>query len=148
MFSFTLCLIGVNLGGMENIGRKILRKTLFCCVWQVEENKRSGKPGRLFSLSGPQNFSSQIGRKSLERKFSPRTFTVMPSPPTPTNLIACLLLSAFYFEFFFNLSRLLVVYAGVHFLPFPFLFPFWPLYITIRTPTFGLYWYTIVIFTL
>ena len=111
----TLCLVGVNLGGMENIGRKMQSKTLFCCVWQAEENKRSGKPRRLFSLPGPQIFSSQIGRKSLERIFSPSTFTVIPSPPTPTNLIACLLLSAFYFEFFFNLSRLLDVYVGVHF---------------------------------
>ena len=55
---------------------------MFSTVWQAEENRRRGKPGRLFYLLGPQSFSSQIERKSLERKFSLSTFTVMPSPPT------------------------------------------------------------------
>ena len=64
----TLCLVGVNLGRMENIGRKIRQKTVFFTVWQKKENKEEGKPGRKFSLSGPQNSSSQIGRKMLERK--------------------------------------------------------------------------------
>ena len=37
-------------------------------VWQKKENGEEGKPGRKFSLSGPQFSSSQIGRKRLERK--------------------------------------------------------------------------------
>ena len=57
------------------------------------------------------------------------------SPHPLIYLLACCC-PLFILIFFFNLSCLLVVYAGVHFLPFPFLFPFWPLCITIRTPTF------------
>ena len=46
----TQCLVRVNLGGMENIGRKMLRKTVFSNVWQVKENRKGGKPRRKFSL--------------------------------------------------------------------------------------------------
>ena len=53
---------------MENIGRKIGWKKMFSTVWQKKENGEEGKPRRKFSLSGPQNSSSQIGRKMLQRK--------------------------------------------------------------------------------
>ena len=76
--SFTLCLVWVNLGRMENIGRKIEWKTVFSTVWQTRENREEGKPGRKFSLTGPQIFSSQIRRKCLKRKCSLGSFTIMP----------------------------------------------------------------------
>ena len=44
-----------------------------------EENREEGKSERKFSLPGPQIFSSQIKRKSLKRKCSLGTFTIMPS---------------------------------------------------------------------
>ena len=78
-YSLTLCWVGVNLGRMENIGRKIKWKTMLSIVWQTRENRDEGKPRRKFSLPGPQIFSSQIGRKSLKRKCSLSTFTIMPS---------------------------------------------------------------------
>ena len=53
-------------------------KTEFSSVWEWEEN-RSGKPWRKFSLPNPQIFSSQIGRKSNERKLPQCSFTIMPS---------------------------------------------------------------------
>ena len=59
------------------------RKTMFSTAWKTEENRKKGKPGRLFSLLGPQIYSSQIGRKSLERKFSHSTFTILSSPTYP-----------------------------------------------------------------
>ena len=55
------------------------QKNGFSSVWEWEENRRSGIPGRKFSLPGPQNFSSQIGRKSNEGKQPHCNFTVMPS---------------------------------------------------------------------
>ena len=76
-------LVGVNLGMMESIGRKMLRKTIFSTVWQTEENRKEGKPGRLFFVSGLEISSSQIERKSLERKFIHSTFTMMPSLTYP-----------------------------------------------------------------
>ena len=81
----TLCLVGVNLGGMENIGRKIGWKTVFSTVWQKKENGKEGKPGRKFSLSSSQNSSSQIRRKRLERKCSHNTFTKILSPNVYNN---------------------------------------------------------------
>ena len=54
------------------------QKNGFSSVWDWEEN-RSGIPRRKFSLPGPQNFSSQIGRKSNEGKLPHCNFTVMPS---------------------------------------------------------------------
>ena len=77
--SLTLCLVGWILGGMENIKRKMGQKNGFSSVWEWEENRRSGISGRKFSLLGPRNFSSQIGRKSNERKLPHCSFTVMPS---------------------------------------------------------------------
>ena len=53
---------------MENIRRKIGWKIVFSTVWQKKENGEEGKPERKFSLPGPQNSSSQIGRKILKRK--------------------------------------------------------------------------------
>ena len=70
---------------MENIGRKIGQKTEFSSVWEQRENRKGGKPGRKFSLPGPQIFSSQIGRKSHERKLPHCTFTIMPSPDDYNN---------------------------------------------------------------
>ena len=85
--AFILCLVGVNLGRMEKIERKIEWKTMFSTVWQtmfstvwqMRENREEGKSGRKFSLPGSQIFFSQIGRKSLKRKCSLGTFTIMPS---------------------------------------------------------------------
>ena len=77
--AFTLCLVGVNLGRMEKIERKIEWKTMFSTVWQTRENREEGKSGRKFSLLGSQIFFCQIGRKSLKRKCSLGTFTIMPS---------------------------------------------------------------------
>ena len=53
---------------MENIGRKSGWKTVFSTVWQRVKNTEDEKPGRKFSLPGPQISSSQIGRKTMERK--------------------------------------------------------------------------------
>ena len=77
--SFTLCLVGVILGGMENIEWKTEWKTVFFTVWEREENRERGKPRRKFSLPGPQISSPQIGRKSLSGKLIKSTFTQMPS---------------------------------------------------------------------
>ena len=84
--TLTLCLVGWNLGRIENIGRKIGQKTEFSSVWEQIENRKGGKPGRKFSLPGPQIFSSQIGRKSHERKLPHCTFTIMPSLNAYNNL--------------------------------------------------------------
>ena len=77
--SFTLCLVGWNLGRMENVRTKMEWKTEFSSVWEWEENRGSGKSERKFSLSSSQIFSSQIKRKSNERKLPQCSFTVMPS---------------------------------------------------------------------
>ena len=66
--SLTLCLVRVILEMMENIGRKSGWKTVFSTVWQRVKNTEDGKSGRKFSLPGPQISSSQIGRKTIERK--------------------------------------------------------------------------------
>ena len=58
----------VILERMENIRRKSGWKTVFSTVWQRVKNTEDGKPGRKFSLPGPQISSSQIGRKTMERK--------------------------------------------------------------------------------
>ena len=67
-WTLTLCLVGVKIGRMKNKGRKIGWKTLFSTVWQKKENVEDGKPGKNFSLPGPQFSSSQIRRKIVERK--------------------------------------------------------------------------------
>ena len=53
---------------MKNRWRKIWWKIVFSTVWQKKENVEDGKPGRNFSLPGPQFSSSQIRRKIVERK--------------------------------------------------------------------------------
>ena len=65
--------------GMENIEWKTLWKTVFFTVWEREENRESGKPGRKFSLPGPQISSPQIKRKSLSGKLMKKTLSIMPS---------------------------------------------------------------------
>ena len=77
--SLTLCLVGWNLGRMENVRRKMEWKIEFSSVWEWEENRWSGKSGRKFFLSGPQIFSSQIGMKSNDRKLPQCSFIVMSS---------------------------------------------------------------------
>ena len=77
--TFTLCLVGAILGETENIEWKTKWKTMFSTVWEREENRERGKPGRKFSLLGPQISSPQIGRKSLSGKLMKNTFTQMPS---------------------------------------------------------------------
>ena len=76
--SLTLCLVRVILGGMENIEWKTEWKTVFSTVWEREENRRSGKLERKFSLLGPQISSPQIGRKSLSGKLMKKTLSIMP----------------------------------------------------------------------
>ena len=56
------------IGRMENKRRNIGWKTMLSTVWQKKENAEDRKPGRKFSLPGPQFTSSQIGRKIVERK--------------------------------------------------------------------------------
>ena len=85
LFSLTLCLVGVKIERMENIGRKIRWKTVFSIVWQKRENGEEGKPGRKFSLPGPQFSSSQIGRKIWRGKCCESTFTQIPSPNVYNN---------------------------------------------------------------
>ena len=51
---------------------------MFSIVWEREENRESGKPGRKFSLSGSQILSPQIGRKSLSGKLMKKTLSIMP----------------------------------------------------------------------
>ena len=76
--SVTLCLVGVILGGMENIEGKTEWKTLFSTVWEREENRESGKPGRKFSLPGPQILSPQIGKEMLSGKLMKNILSIMP----------------------------------------------------------------------
>ena len=63
----TLCLVGVILGGMENIEGKTEWKTLFSTIWEREENRESGKSGRKFS-PGPTNFVSPNREEMAEWK--------------------------------------------------------------------------------
>ena len=53
--SFTLCLVGWILGGVENIGRKMGWKSGFSSVWYWVENRRVENLGEKF-LSGPTKF--------------------------------------------------------------------------------------------
>ena len=66
--SFTLCLVGGIIGRMENNGWKMVWKTVFSTVWEAKENREDGKSRRKFSSQTHQFFSSQIGRKTVERK--------------------------------------------------------------------------------
>ena len=72
--TFTLCLVGVKTGRMENRGRKIGWKMMFSTVWLVKENGEEGKPWKKFSLPSPHFWSSIIGRKRLERKLNAQHF--------------------------------------------------------------------------
>ena len=85
MWFFTLCLVGVKIETMENIGRKIGWKTVFSTVWQKRENGEEGKPEIKFSLSSPQFSSSQIERKIWRGKCCESTFTQIPSPNVYNN---------------------------------------------------------------
>ena len=78
-------MVGVSLGRMENIRRKIGWKIVFSTVWQKKENGEEGKLGRKFSLPGPQFSSSQIGRKIWREKFYESTFIQIPSPNVYNN---------------------------------------------------------------
>ena len=68
--NLTLCLVGWNLGGMENIGEKMW---IFCCLGR-EENEREWKTGRKLSLQAHKFLSPQFGRISWERKVLSRHF--------------------------------------------------------------------------
>ena len=46
----------------------MVRKIVFFTVWEAKENREDGKFGRNFSSQTRQFFSSQIGRKTVERK--------------------------------------------------------------------------------
>ena len=62
--NLTLCLVGWNLGGIENIGEKMW---IFCCLG-TEENEREWKTGRKLSLRAHKFLSPQFERISWERK--------------------------------------------------------------------------------
>ena len=68
MCAFTLCLVRGIIGKMENNRWKMVWKTVFFTVWEAKENREDRKSGRKFSSRTHQFFSSQIGRKTVERK--------------------------------------------------------------------------------
>ena len=55
-------------------------KTVFFTVWEATEKREDGKLRRKFSSWAHQFFSSQIGRKTLERKRSHCAIIGLPSP--------------------------------------------------------------------
>ena len=65
---------------MENFGWKMGCKTVFSTVWEAKENWDGWKMGWIIFHPGPQLFSSQIGRKTMERKRSHCAITGLPSP--------------------------------------------------------------------
>ena len=65
---------------MENNGWKIVWKTVVSIVWKAKEKREDGKLRRKFSSRAHQFFSSQIGRKTVERKHSHYAITGLPSP--------------------------------------------------------------------
>ena len=67
-YNITLYLVGGIIGRMENNGWKMVWNTVFSTVWEAKENREDGKSGRKFSSRTHQFFSSQIGRKIVERK--------------------------------------------------------------------------------
>ena len=79
-YPFTLCLVGGIIGRMENNGWKMVWKTVFSTVWEAKEKREDGKLRRKFSSWAHQFFSSQIGRKTMERKRSHYAITGLPSP--------------------------------------------------------------------
>ena len=76
---FTLYLVEMILGRMENIEWKTECKTVFFTIWKRKENRESEKLRRKFSLLGPQISSSQIRRKNLRKKLMKSTLSIMPS---------------------------------------------------------------------
>ena len=66
--SLTLCFVGGIIRRMENNGWKMVWKIVFSTVWEAKEKREDGKLGRKFSSLAHQFFSSQIGRKTMERK--------------------------------------------------------------------------------
>ena len=70
-----VCLVGRIIGRMENFGWK----TVFFTVWEAKENWDGWKMGWIIFHPGPQLFSSQIGRKTMERKRSHCAITGLPS---------------------------------------------------------------------
>ena len=82
LLSLRLCLDGWNLGRMENGRGKIgVEKLIFHCL-ERGENQREWKTGRDFSLPGPQNSSSQNGRKIRESGLHEKLFYQNTHPPT------------------------------------------------------------------
>ena len=55
-------------------------KTVFFTVWKAKEKREDGKLGRKFSSRAHKFFSSQIGRKTVERKRPHCAITGLPSP--------------------------------------------------------------------
>ena len=53
---------------MENNGWKMVWKTVFSTIWEAKEKREDGKSRRKFSSRAHQFFSSQIARKTVERK--------------------------------------------------------------------------------
>ena len=87
VFFLRLCLVGVKIERMENIERKIRWKTLNSVFHRLANERKWGgrKPGRKFSLRGPQFSSSQIMRKIWRGKYCENTFTQIPSPNVYNN---------------------------------------------------------------
>ena len=76
---FTLCLVGLILERMENIGKKNGQKTVFSTVWQRVKNTEEGKLGRKFSLPGHKFHPPKSGGKLWREKCSHGQITEMPS---------------------------------------------------------------------
>ena len=78
--SLTLCFVGGIIRRMENNGWKMVWKTVFSTVQEAKEKREDGKLRRKFSSRAHQFFSSQIGRKTVERKRSHYAIIGLPSP--------------------------------------------------------------------
>ena len=78
--SLTVCLVGRIIRRMENFGWKMGWKTVFSTIWEAKENWDGWKMGWIIFHPGPQLFSSQIERKTMERKRSHCAITGLPSP--------------------------------------------------------------------
>ena len=65
---------------MENFGWKMRWKIVFSTVWEAKENWDGWKMGWIIFHPDPQLFSSQIGRKTVERKRSHCAIIGLPSP--------------------------------------------------------------------
>ena len=61
----------------ENIGRKMLRKTMFSIVWQIEEIRKESS-GDYFLYRVHKFLPPKLGGKAW-REFSHRTFIIIPS---------------------------------------------------------------------